>query len=174
MNVKSYNNQDLLDVLVVLRRIIHASDLHSKYVMKISGLTVPQLVVLRAIDDLGAVTVRQISDHVSLSQATVSTILNRLEERTFIKRSRNCDDKRVVNTDLTGQGRSVLRDAPSLLDDQFAQRFEDLRPAERQDIMMSLQKMAKLMSPGDVDPRPPTHARSARQKAKNAPQKTAL
>ncbi|HBN51600.1 MAG TPA: MarR family transcriptional regulator, partial [Thalassospira sp.] len=49
--------REFLDVLVALRQIIRATDLHSKHVMKVCGLTVPQLVVLLAIEELGAVTV---------------------------------------------------------------------------------------------------------------------
>ena len=69
------------EVLVFLRRIIHATDLQSKRVAKVCGLTIPQVMVLNSIDQLGDVTVKRISDEVSLSQATVTTILNRLEDR---------------------------------------------------------------------------------------------
>ncbi|OQX43407.1 MAG: MarR family transcriptional regulator, partial [Candidatus Sedimenticola endophacoides] len=61
------------EVLVSLRRIIRATDLQSKRIMKLAGLTIPQIMVLRAIASLGDVTVRRISAHVSLSQATVTT-----------------------------------------------------------------------------------------------------
>ena len=43
--------REFLDVLVALRQIIRATDLHSKHVMKVCGLTVPQLVVLLAIEE---------------------------------------------------------------------------------------------------------------------------
>jgi DNA-binding MarR family transcriptional regulator len=79
MGSEQPKRKEFLDVLVALRQIIRATDLHSKHVMKVCGLTVPQLVVLLAIEELGAVTVREISRHVSLSQATVTTILNRLK-----------------------------------------------------------------------------------------------
>ena len=69
----------LNDVLVSLRRIIRATDLHSKRMIRECGLTTPQVMILKAIEELGDVTVRRISNHVLLSQATVTTILNRLE-----------------------------------------------------------------------------------------------
>ena len=55
-------------------------------------------------DLLGDVTVKRISDEVSLSQATVTTILNRLEDRGLLERVRNADDKRIVNARLTAAG----------------------------------------------------------------------
>ncbi|WOI10258.1 MarR family transcriptional regulator [Thalassospira lucentensis] len=124
--------REFLDVLVALRQIIRATDLHSKHVMKVCGLTVPQLVVLLAIEELGAVTVKEISRHVSLSQATVTTILNRLEGRGFIERARNADDKRVVNSRLTDKGLAVLSDTPPLMDGEFMQRYERLRSERTQ------------------------------------------
>lgn len=148
--------KEFLDVLVALRQIIRATDLHSKHVMKVCGLTVPQLVVLLAIEELGAVTVREISRHVSLSQATVTTILNRLEERGFIVRMRNANDKRVVNSRLTDKGREILINTPPLMDDHFMKSYEMLGQNERGRILSSLQKVARLMASDDVDPRPPT------------------
>ena len=47
------------EVLVSLRRIIRATDMQSRRMAKESGLTIPQLVVMRAIESLGDVTVRR-------------------------------------------------------------------------------------------------------------------
>src|SRR3546814_9311139 len=67
------------DVLTALRRIIRATDLHSKQLAREVGLTTPQVVLLQAVRDLGEVTTGQLSRRVSLSQGTVTTILDRLE-----------------------------------------------------------------------------------------------
>ncbi|OKH89729.1 MarR family winged helix-turn-helix transcriptional regulator [Thalassospira sp. TSL5-1] len=159
MTSEQQKRRDSLDVLVALRQIIRASDLHSKHVMKVCGLTVPQLVVLLAIQELGDVTVKEISRHVSLSQATVTTILNRLEERNFVRRVRNATDKRVVNSCLTQKGSDMIRNTPPLLDDDFMDRFEGLKENERGRIVTSLKKIAMLMEGDDVDLRPPTKPR---------------
>ena len=89
------------DVLISLRQIIRATDIHSKKMVKKSGLTIPQIMVLKAVYELGDVTIKRISAEVSLSQATVTIILNRLEERSFVERVRSCIDKRVVNVRLS-------------------------------------------------------------------------
>ena len=119
------------EVLVSLRRIIRATDLQSKRMMKLSGLTIPQIVVMRAIESLGNVTVRKISDHVSLSQATVTSILNRLEAKQLVERIRSKTDKRAVNARLTRHGSDILVKAPPLLHEKFIERFESLEPGRR-------------------------------------------
>ena len=55
-------------VLRMLRRINRVGDLHSKELERLSGITTPQLIALRAIQELGEVTAGRIAEHVSLSQ----------------------------------------------------------------------------------------------------------
>jgi DNA-binding MarR family transcriptional regulator len=142
------------EVLVYLRRIIHATDLQSKRVVKVCGLTIPQVMVLNAIEKLGDVTVKRISDDVSLSQATVTTILNRLEDRTLLERVRNSDDKRIVNARLTPAGQAALKASPPLLHENFIQRFERLSKSEKSKILSSLQTVAGMMDAADIDVAP--------------------
>ena len=66
------------EVVATIRRIIRATDLHSRRLSKTVGLTTPQLVLLQTISKLGAVSISQLAGEVSLSQATVPNILNRL------------------------------------------------------------------------------------------------
>ncbi|MBM6551312.1 MarR family winged helix-turn-helix transcriptional regulator [Marinomonas ostreistagni] len=146
--------QHLHEVLVHLRRIIRATDLQSKRVVKACGLTIPQIMVLRAIEELGDVTVRKISDNVSLSQATVTTILNRLEERSLVARVRAQKDKRIVNARLTDEGREMLKTTPPLLHEKFISEFESLENWEQTQMLSSLQRVAMMMDAETLDAAP--------------------
>ncbi|WP_257280385.1 MULTISPECIES: MarR family winged helix-turn-helix transcriptional regulator [unclassified Endozoicomonas] len=142
------------DVLVSLRQIIRATDLHSKRMIKVCGLTIPQVMVLRAIETLGDVTVKRISQDVSLSQATVTTILNRLEDRHYIERVRSTRDKRIVNARLTTEGMSVLKSTPPLLHEKFIERFESLEDWEKTQLLSALQRVANMMDAESIDAAP--------------------
>ena len=142
------------EVLVTLRRIIRATDLQSKWMVKTCGLTIPQVMVLNAIDTLGDVTVKRISDDVSLSQATVTTILNRLEDRALVERVRSQSDKRIVNARLTETGKEVLESSPPLLHEKFIERFEGLEAEEKTRILASLRKVASMMDAESIDAAP--------------------
>ncbi|MEP0072190.1 MAG: MarR family transcriptional regulator [Marinomonas sp.] len=148
------DSQHLHDVLVNLRRIIRATDLQSKRVVKACGLTIPQIMVLRSIEELGDVTVRRISDSVSLSQATVTTILNRLEDRKFVERVRAQKDKRIVNARLTSLGQDILKTAPPLLHEKFIDEFESLDDWEQTQVLSSLQRIAVMMDAESLDAAP--------------------
>ena len=85
------------EVLIALRRVIRATDLHSKYLAKTTGLTAPQILLLQTLRDKGQVTIGELAQEMSLSQATVTTILDRLEKRGLVYRQRSQTDKRKVH-----------------------------------------------------------------------------
>ncbi len=142
------------EVLLALRRIIRATDLHSRHLSKQYGLTTPQVYVLQAIDDLGEVTTGQLSGRVNLSQATVTTILDRLESRGLVERYRSLADRRIVHARLTTQGQKVLKNAPPLLQERFMAAFESLDIAAQDRTVKTLKEVADMMGAGDLDAAP--------------------
>ncbi len=142
------------EVLVALRRVIRATDLHSKHLAKTTGLTAPQILLLQAIRDKGEVTIGELANDISLSQATVTTILDRLEKRELVYRERSTEDKRKVHAYLTKDGVSILKDAPMPLQDQFARQFNDLQPWEQTMIIASLQRISHMMDAQHIDASP--------------------
>lgn len=145
------------EVLAALRRVIRAVDLQSKQVVKASGLTVPQILILRAIDDLGEVTTGTISNAVNLSQATVTTILDRLESRNLIERYRSDRDRRIVHARLTADGRKRLAKAPNLFHQTFTRAFSELEPAYQTRIISTLEEVAVMLGGGTLDVAPIVH-----------------
>jgi DNA-binding MarR family transcriptional regulator len=145
------------EVLMALRRIMRATDLYSKQLSKTAGLTSPQLLILAAVRDLGDVTIGTVARQVRLSQATVTTILDRLEKRGFVYRERSTVDKRKVHAHLTERGETVLADAPTPLQQSFIERFQALDDWEQSMIMAALQRVADMMDAGDIDASPVLH-----------------
>lgn len=152
---KEHTNTDTTrDVLVALRRIIRAVDLQSKRIAKSSGLTTPQVMVLQSIRELGEVTTGRLSGAVSLSQATVTTILDRLEQRGLVERYRSDRDRRIVHTKLTDSGRKALKKAPPLLHEKFIEAFADLPAARQTEMIATLEDVAALLGGSDLDAAP--------------------
>jgi DNA-binding MarR family transcriptional regulator len=142
------------DVLVSLRRIIRANDLHSRKLGKETGLTTPQLVVMLAIVESQEPTVSEISKQVSLSQATVTNILNRLEGHNLVRRHRSEQDKRRVNLEVTAKGHKLLDGAPKPLQEGFIARFNQLEDWEQYLIVSSLARIASMMDAEELDAAP--------------------
>jgi DNA-binding MarR family transcriptional regulator len=141
-------------VLVALRRVIRATDLHSKHLAKTTGLTAPQILLLQTIRDNGEVTIGEIANNMSLSQATVTTIIDRLEKRGLVYRQRSISDKRKVHAHLTDAAVETLKSAPIPLQDQFARQYADLQDWEQTMIISSLQRVAAMMDAQHIDASP--------------------
>lgn len=142
------------DVLIAVRRIVRAVDLHSKKLMKASGLTSSQRIVLQTLARNGPATPSVIAREVSLSQATVTVILDRLEHRALISRHRSQTDRRNVVVDINDAGRDCLAAAPPALQSGFVKAFGELPDWEQQMLIASLLRIAELMSAEDVDAAP--------------------
>ena len=132
-------------VMVALRKINQAIDKNSKKLIKRIGLTGPQLVILQEMSNLGEVTAGEIARAVSLSQATVTGILERLEKRGLLVRQRSEYDKRRVIVGITETGRQVLRNAPPLMPEAFVERFSSFQEWEQTMILSSLQRLVSIM-----------------------------
>jgi DNA-binding MarR family transcriptional regulator len=133
------------ELLTSIRKIIRAVDLHSKVLLKKYGLTGPQLMILHEIGNSNELIVTEIAKHISLSQATVTTILDRLEQQGFINRKRGQSDKRKVYIEASDKTQAILASKPSLLQADFIDRFNRLEDWEQTLLLSSLQRIASMM-----------------------------
>lgn len=138
-------------VLISLRQIIRAIDLHSKRLERESGLTGPQLLVMQQIAAHQELTAGVVAREISLSQATVTTIIDRLERKNLLKRERNQLDKRKVMLSLTDAGRVAMERAPTLMQETFMKSFNQLEDWEQTLILSSLQRVSDMMNATDLD-----------------------
>jgi len=141
-------------VLTALRRIVRAIDLHSRRLVEQSGLTGPQLVTLREVARLGRIRPGSLAKAINLSHATVTGILDRLEQRGLVTRTRDGEDRRSVIVAATPEGQVILKDAPSLLQDQFRLELSRLEEWECTMILTTLQRIATMMEAEAIEAAP--------------------
>ena len=133
------------EILAAIRKLIRASDVYSSKVRQLSGLTSAQLLLLRAIDNNPSASLGELAHQISLSQATTSTILKRLESAGFTYKTRSENDRRRSQVFLTESGAEALARAPKPLNQDFLDRFKDLKPDEQSALISSLQRVAEMM-----------------------------
>ena len=143
-----------MEVLIALRRIVQAIDQHSSRLAKDYGLTTPQLLVLQTVAQMPEQPIRAISEQVNLSQATVTSIIDRLERRALLERHRSGTDRRKVFLILTNRGREVLDNAPKPLQENFLNRFESLKEWEKHQVVFILKQVAEMMGVKNLDAAP--------------------
>lgn len=153
-------------ILAALRRISRAIDLHSRELARTYGLTAPQLVCLRELDRGGALLSGELARAVSLSPATVTGILDRLERRQLVLRERRTEDKRQILVRLTNEGQRFAREAPLPLHERFRRRLARLPAARRRAIEETLRELVEMMEASQIEAAPllttgPTTAESS-------------
>ena len=148
------NERRCKDLLISLRKIIQAIDVHSRTLNKHFGLTGPQLVVLQEISQAGQICITPLSKVTSLSQATVTDITKRLETKGIIARSKSEDDRRSVRLSLTEYGEEVMKNIPSPFQETFTNRFSELEDWEQMMILSSVKRIVTLMSAEKIDASP--------------------
>lgn len=142
------------ELLVEIRKVIRAIDLHSKQLNKSSGLTGPQLLIMQEIARHEGVTASEIAKSINLSAPTVTNILDRLEKREAILRTRSTTDKRRVSLFLTETGKVSLESAPKPLQEHFIQQFCLLESWEQSLLLSSMQRIATMMDANNLDAAP--------------------
>lgn len=155
------------EILRSIRRIIRSVSLQSKRLSKETGLTLPQIAVLRAIQTSpeSELSVAAISRKVQLSSPTVSGILDRLERAALVRRERGSSDRRKVWLRLTDAGRAKLDETPAPLQDRFVRRIQRLPADEQQSLLASLERLVAFMEAEEIDASPFLVAETEMKKA---------
>ncbi len=138
------NQSDI--ILATLKQITRALDIQSKNLMRKYGLTGPQLLILKELYNNSSLSLKQVADKVSLSQATVTSIMDRLEKMQFVMRIRNSQDKRKVNIQLADKTVEIMSKNPGLLQEQFSDEFDKLEEWEKNYLLSALQRIASMMN----------------------------
>lgn len=141
-------------ILRSLRRITRAIDVHSRQLASKFKLTGPQLVCIRQLAKSGPMAPSVLAAEVSLSHPTVTGILDRLEKREIVTRTRLTSDKRRVDVELTETGKELAESAPMPLHQIFAQRLSALPEEEQTKIDVVLKQVVEMMEAKEYDVAP--------------------
>jgi DNA-binding MarR family transcriptional regulator len=141
-------------LLIALRKVIRAIGLHSKQLNKTSGLTTPQLLIMLEIDKTSGINSSQVAKNVNLSAATVTNILDRLENKCLVSRVRSTQDKRKISLYLTEDGKALLLNAPQALQEHFIENFANLAQWEQSQLLSSMERLAGMMDANEIDAAP--------------------
>lgn len=140
--------------LKALRRILRSSDLASRNVAAVTGLTPSQLLVLREIEQRGETTASVLALTLQFSQATITNIVDRLEDRMLVVRERSVSDKRQIILQATETGSAMIQKAPDLLQTRFSEQFPSLPAWEQAMILAALDRLGSILGAEALDAAP--------------------
>jgi DNA-binding MarR family transcriptional regulator len=127
----------VLDLMRAARRTGGAA-----HATKGDGISVPQLVVLGAIDSAGDRGVSAVADRAGLAQPTVTRALAALERRGMVLRTPHARDGRSTSLALTAAGHAVLKDKRREVVGRFAELWDTLEDDQREHAVILVRRLS--------------------------------
>ena len=153
---KMRESSDTEEIIRALRRILRRVSTSSRLLAKSTGLSVPELLCLRAVGRRTPeeATLAVLADDIQLSRSTTSNLIDRLVRAELLSRTRSERDRRRVFLELTALGRSRIQTTPTPLQENVQQRLGAASPEERSEIHRALIRLCDLMDASEIDASP--------------------
>ena len=146
------NADEISEVIDNLRRSIKAINEYSRNAEKETGLTGPQLWAIKIVAGSAPIKVSDLARRMYLHPATVVGILDRLESKGLVQRTRSTEDRRVVEIDLTAQGRVVVGQAPEVAQGMLVKGLESLSREKLSHVSESMREIVRILGAEDFPP----------------------
>ena len=138
-------DQKTTDALISLRRIQRRTELYARSLAQSADLSVSQLKVMQLLASHDAATPSELVRMTALSNASITSLIDKLEARGMVGRRKDPADRRKVVLALTETGRDVLKTAPNTLQDHFELLFSNLPDWERSMVVSALERVADIV-----------------------------
>lgn len=129
-----------------LRVVVRTIQAHSRWVEKQSGVSGVQLWAMWELFESPGQKVSELSRALSIHQSTASNMLDKLEEKSLIRRDRSGPDQRVVQLFLTKKGSDLLSVAPRPAQGAVQDALKRMSDKELQDLKSGLDALINHMS----------------------------
>jgi DNA-binding MarR family transcriptional regulator len=137
--------EEISETVQSLRRIFKAIEDYSHEVSSSFGITGPQLWALKTIAQSPGLTLGHLSEKMYLHPSTISGVIDRLEGKNLVRRSRDSVDRRVVTVDLTPAGKELVKTAPNPVQGKMIYGLRKLKRDELHAIYKSVRKLTEIM-----------------------------
>jgi DNA-binding MarR family transcriptional regulator len=145
-------SRKVADIIDNVRRVFQAVNEYSKKAERETGLTGPQLWAIKIVAEAAPIKVSVLARRMYLHPATVVGILDRLEGRGLVTRSRSNADRRVVEIELTEQGKGLVAQAPEVAQGLLVKGLETLPDKELLLIAEGLDQLVKIHGIQEIPP----------------------
>jgi DNA-binding MarR family transcriptional regulator len=140
------------EIMDNIRRVFQVVNEQSKQVERETGLTGPQVWAIKVIASHGTLRVSELAGKMYLHPTTVVGILDRLEKRGLVTRTRSLEDRRVVDVSLTGEGLSLVHHTPEVASNKITQGLESLSDQELSVIYHGFDRLTQILDATNLPP----------------------
>ena len=94
-------------------------------------VTVAEWVILRELYEQDAMPPSELAERIGMTRGAISKLVERLAAKSLLTKTDNKDDRRYQSLSLTTAGRTLVPKLAALADQNDAEFFEHLKPAQR-------------------------------------------
>ncbi|MBW2609433.1 MAG: MarR family transcriptional regulator [Deltaproteobacteria bacterium] len=141
------------EIVYAIRRLMQAGEIYTKELNKIYNVSSAQLNCLIAIYENGPLSPSQIARHILVNSSTVTGIIDRLEQKGLVKRTRVSTDRRVVTVELMKTGKMLAENAPPPIQLKLIDGLNLLTEGDIDQIAFTLRKLTDMLDVQDIDVR---------------------
>ena len=138
-------------IIFQIRRLIQAKELYTKELNKKYQVSASQLNCLLALYENGPLPPSQIARHIMVKSSTVTGIIDRLEHKGLVNRTRTSRDRRVITVELTEPGRTLAKNPPPSIQQKVLEGLERLPQNEMEKIVLGLNMLTRMLDVQDLE-----------------------
>ena len=139
----------LPDLLAYHLRCAHVAVFqHFNHTLGVHGISGPQFGTLLLIEANPGVSQSSIAEALRFDRSTLVQVVDRLEDRSLVKREPSAQDRRSHALRLTGDGAALLRQLKTLSDEHEGIVAETLSEDERKNLLALLERLHTPGPPG--------------------------
>lgn len=139
------------EVIHLMRRLRQAGERYTKELSKKFSVSAPQVACLLALLDNGPVSPSQIAKLIMVESSTVTGIIDRLEQKGLVTRTRVSPDRRVITVELTDSGRRLAENAPPPIQQKIVKGLRKVNEDERAQIIATLTRLTEMIDAEDME-----------------------
>ncbi len=131
-----------LNVFVGMNRALDTLEQITKEDVKRYGLNITEFAVLELLYNKGPQPIQRIRDRVLIASSSISYVVSQLEDKGWITREKDKDDKRVYMACLTEKGQSQMADIFTKHAETLTKAFDVLTKDELTILQQAFKKLS--------------------------------
>lgn len=104
-------------------------------------LTNPQYSVLTALAEEGSMPLKSISKRLNVTGANITCVMDNLQKRNYAERVPSREDRRIINAELTKEGKKVVKEFTPLYLESIKEEIKNLTDEEKKSLVELLAKL---------------------------------
>lgn len=145
------NDMLIEDIVAAIRKFVRAVSLDAFKMSRQYGLTGPQSAVLRTLFKEGPLSSASLSRRLYVTPSNITGIIDRLQKKGFVERTRKKRDRRIALIELTESGNMLSRELPDPIEKKLIKELANLESGHVHILALAINQILNFIDDKGVD-----------------------